>query len=85
MGVLKCYQLIPPNKMVEVKTYESRETIKILVVCLTGARPLLRPEKKSSSRLSGGCRIVITTGKKKIQSSVWRVRDRYYDWKKKKF
>ncbi len=59
-------------------------------------------KKKSSSRLSGGCAIIITTGKKKdtvvclagarsllrpekkkIQSSVWRVRDRYYDQKKK--
>jgi hypothetical protein len=33
--------------------------------------------------LSGGCAIIITTGEKKIQSSVWRVRDRYYDRKKK--
>ncbi len=47
------------------------------VVCLVGARSLLKPEKKSSSRLSGGCAIIITTEKKKIQSSVWRVRDRY--------
>jgi len=54
-----------------------------------GARSLLLPEKKA--------RIVITTGKnkvlviclnryndwkkKKIQSSVWQVRDRYYDLK----
>ncbi len=30
---------------------------KVLVVCLAGARSLLRPEKKSSSRLSGGCAI----------------------------
>ncbi len=46
---------------------------KVLVVCLAGARSLLRPEKKrdryydrkkSSSRLSGGCAIDITTGKK---------------------
>ncbi len=37
---------------------------KVLVICLAGARSLLRPEKKSSSRLSGGCAIVITTGKK---------------------
>ncbi len=29
-----------------------------------GARSFLRPEKKSSSRLSGGCAIAITTGKK---------------------
>ncbi len=36
---------------------------KVLVVCLAGARSLLRPEKKSFSRLSGGCMIVITTGK----------------------
>ncbi len=35
-----------------------------LVVCLAGARSLLRPEKKSSTRLSGGCAIIITTGKK---------------------
>ena len=34
------------------------------VVCLVGARSLLRPEKKNSSRLSGGCAIIITTGKK---------------------
>ncbi len=39
---------------------------KVLVVCLVGAQSLLRPEKKSSSRLSGGCAIVITTGKKKF-------------------
>ena len=57
---------------------------KVLVVCLAGARSLLRPEKKiqssvwrvcgsyydrkikSSSHLSGGCAIVITTGKKKF-------------------
>ena len=42
------------------------------VVCLEGARSLLRPEKKRYSRLSGGCAIIITTGKKKIQSSVSR-------------
>ena len=29
-----------------------------------GAQSLLRPEKKRSRRLSGGCAIVITTGKK---------------------
>jgi hypothetical protein len=34
------------------------------VVCLVGARSLLRPEKKIFSRLSGECMIVITTGKK---------------------
>ncbi len=33
---------------------------------LAGARSLLRPEKKSSSRLSGGCMINIMTGKKKF-------------------
>ena len=36
----------------------------VLVVFLAGARSLLRPEK-SSSRLSGGCAIAITTGYKK--------------------
>ncbi len=39
---------------------------KVLIVCLAGALSLLRPEKKSSNRLSGGCAIIITTGKKKI-------------------
>ena len=39
---------------------------KVLVVCLVGAGSLLRAEKKSSSRLSGGCAIVITTRKKKF-------------------
>ena len=48
------------------------------VVCLVGARSLLRPKKKRYSRLSGGCTIIITTGKKKIQSSVLRVRDHYW-------
>ncbi len=55
------------------------------VVCLADTQSLLRLEKKSSSRLSGGCAIVITTGKKKFLSSVWRVCDRYYDQKKKEF
>ncbi len=36
---------------------------KVLVVYLAGARSLLRPKKKSSSRLSGGYMIAITTGK----------------------
>ncbi len=37
---------------------------KVLVVCLVGAQSLLRPEKKSSSCLSGGCAIttISTTG-----------------------
>ena len=52
----------------------------------TGGKFSLRPEKKSSSRLSGGYAInydrkkkryrrefFIMTGKKKFQSSVWRV------------
>ncbi len=36
---------------------------KVLVICLAGARSLLRPEKSASS-LTGGCAIVVTTGKK---------------------
>jgi hypothetical protein len=36
------------------------------VVCLAGVGSLLRLEKKSSSRLSGWCAIVIMTGKKKV-------------------
>ena len=39
---------------------------KVLVICLAGVRSLLRPEKKSSCCLSGGCMIVITTEKKKV-------------------
>jgi hypothetical protein len=58
------------------KSFITTEKKKVLVVCLAGARSLLRLEKKvpfaivittgkkSSSRLSGGCAIVITTGKK---------------------
>ncbi len=43
---------------------------KVLVVCLVGARSVWRVrdryyhQKKNSSRLSGGCAIVIKTGKK---------------------
>ncbi len=40
------------------------EKKEVLVVCLADARSLLRPEKKSSSHLSGKCAIVIMTGKK---------------------
>ena len=65
--------------------YYDRKIKKVPVVCLAGRRSLLRPEKKKSIRLSGGCAIVVTTGKEKFQSSVWRVRDRYYDQKIKKF
>ncbi len=39
---------------------------KVLVVCLAGARSLLRPEKINPSHLSGGCVNIITTGKKKF-------------------
>ena len=38
---------------------------------------------KKVSPLSGVCAIVIMSGKKKFKSSVWRVRDRYYERKKK--
>jgi hypothetical protein len=49
-----------------------------------GGKFILRPEKKRYSRLSGGCAIIITTGKKKIQSSVCWVRGSGdYDQKKK--
>ena len=44
------------------KFYYDRKK-KDTVLCLAGARSLLRPEKKS--RLSGGCAIIITTGKQK--------------------
>ena len=40
--------------------------VSFFVVCLVGARSLLRPEKK-------------------IQLSVWQVRDHYYDQKKKRY
>ncbi len=68
------------------------------VICLAGARSLLRPDKKKSSRLSGGCAIVITTGKKsssrlsggcaivittRKKKVLVMVRDRYYDRNKK--
>ncbi len=62
------------------KCYYDRNK-KVLFVCLADVRSLLQPEKKSSSRLSGGCAIILTTGKKKFYLSVWRVRDRYYDRK----
>ncbi len=42
-----------------LRTYLVYNTVvpekKVLVVCLAGGRLLLRLEKKSSSRLSGGC------------------------------
>ena len=48
--------------------------IKDTVVCLAGARSLLQAEKKKNSHLSVECAVLaITTGKKKIQLSVWQV------------
>ncbi len=49
--------------MVRDRYYDRKK--KVLVVCLAGARSLLQPENKSSSPLSGGCAIIITTGKQK--------------------
>ncbi len=69
------YNTVVPEKKVLVICLAGARSLlrpekKVLVVCLAGVRSLLRPEK-SFSRLSGGCMIVITTGKK----AVWRVRD----------
>jgi hypothetical protein len=61
------------------------ENIKVPVVCLAGARLLLRPEKKDTVVCLAGARSLLRPEKKKKQSSVWRVRDRYYDRKNKKF
>ena len=48
------------------------------------SRSLLRPEKKEDTVVClAGARSLLRPEKKKIQSSVWRVRDRYYDRKKK--
>ena len=46
-----------------------------LAVFLLWREIFITTGKKRYSRLSDGCAIIITTGKKKIQSSVWRVRD----------
>ncbi len=54
------------------------------VVCLAGARLLLRPEKKDTVICLAGARSLLRP-EKKFQSSVWRVRNRYYDRKIKKF
>ena len=57
---------------------------KVLVVCLAGARSLLRPENKKVPVVClVGRGSLLRPEKKKFQSSVWRVRDRYYDRKKK--
>ncbi len=62
--VLCCLQNNPVFLSVTILSQLLRPEKKVLVVCLAGAQSLLRPEKKSSSRLSGRCAIVITTGKK---------------------
>ncbi len=62
--------LLPPEKS------SSHLSGRCAIIITTG-------KKRSSSRLSGGCAIIITTGKKKIQLSVWRVCDHYYNRKKK--
>ncbi len=62
LSVVTPFQIQPEKKNVEKIFTTGRK--KVLVTCLAGARSLLQPDKKSSSRLSGGCAIVITTGKK---------------------
>ncbi len=54
--------------------------LKVPFVCLVGARSLLRPEKKKDL---AGARLLLRPENKKFQSSVWRVRNRYYDQKKR--
>ncbi len=58
--------LLRPEKIVLVICLAGALEKKVLVICLAGARSLLQPKKKSSSHLSGGCAIIITTGKKKF-------------------
>ncbi len=60
LGKMRC--ITTGKKRLRDRYYDWKK--KDTVICLAGARSLLRPEKK-------------------IQSSVWRVRDRYYDRKKK--
>ncbi len=68
-GVLECHlSHISKNENYELCIlagfFVTTKQKKVLVVCLGGAQSILRPEKKSSSHLSGQCAIVITTGKK---------------------
>ncbi len=106
MGVLEYHQLTPPNNMVELKNpwavCELRAEKKSSSRLSGGCAIAIMTGKKRSIHLSGGCTIVITSGKKKVLviclagvrsvlraekkkfwSSVWRVRDWYYDRKKK--
>ncbi len=53
------------------------------VVCLAGARSLLRLEKKDTVVCLAGVRSLLRPEKNKIQSSIWWVRDHRYDRKKK--
>ena len=47
--------------------------VSFFVVCLVGARSLLRPEKKDTVVCLAGARSILRPEKKKFQSSVWRV------------
>ncbi len=86
--------LLPPEKKVPVICLAGAQSL-----LRPEKKFVTTGKKKSSSRLSGGCvsflfwreigSFFVAAGKfyyyrkKKIQSSVWRVRDHYYDRKKK--
>ncbi len=85
--VLCCLQNNPVFSSVTILSHISKnEKYELCILAgffvMTRNKSSSRLEKKSSSLLSGGCAIILTTGKKKIQPSVWRVRDHYYDQKK---
>ena len=75
----KRYSRLSGRCAIIITTGKKKDT----VVCLAGARSLLRPEKKDTVVCLAGARSLFRPEKKKIQSSVWRVRDDYYDRKKK--
>ncbi len=63
--------------MIVITTGKKKDT----VVCVAGARSLLRPENKKVPVVClAGAQSLLQPEK---QSSVWRVRNSYYDWKKK--
>jgi hypothetical protein len=82
LPLLRCSNYDRKKKQLSVRCYAVPNTTGKEIKNLAGAQSLLRPEKKSSSRLSGGCMIVITTGKKSSSCLLGPARSNY-DRKKK--
>ena len=86
IGVLECHQLI--NLESFITTWKKKVLVVSLAGCAVGSvigSGDYDRKKKVPVVCLAGRRLLLWPEKKKFLSSVWRVRDRYYDRKKKNY